>query len=75
MTEVGSVDERTVVIETSIHGDSEASVEHWLIDLDVQEIRGPVVYPLAPLGPPMGCGQGRWLTPSGRLRYDVWAEA
>src|SRR5688572_27577180 len=32
----------------------------------------PVAYDV---GPPIGCGRGRWLTPSGRLRYDIWAEA
>lgn len=75
MAEIGVVDDRTVILATSANGDGADSVEHWLIGLENQEVRGPVAYPGATPGSPVGFGHGRWLTSSGWLRHDVWTVA
>jgi hypothetical protein len=58
----------------NVGGFGEEGREHWLIGVDAQEVAGPIAYPdgYTP-DAPVGFGRGRWLTPGGGSRYDVWA--
>jgi hypothetical protein len=71
--EIGAVDEHTVILSTSVEGDREKGVEHWLIDTDTAEVSGPVIYPGATPKLALGFGSGRWLTATQKARYEVWS--
>jgi hypothetical protein len=73
LNEIGAVDEHTVILSTSVGGNWEEGVEHWLIDTDTAEVRGPVVYPGATPDLAVGFGSGRWLTATQKARYEVWS--
>jgi hypothetical protein len=73
LDEVGAVDEHTVIVSTSVGGNGAAGVEHWLVDTDTAEVRGPVGYPGATPELAVGFGRGRWLTATQEARYEVWS--
>lgn len=73
LNEIGAVDEHTVILSASVGGNGEEGVEHWLIDTDTAEVRGPVVYPGATPDLAVGFGSGRWLTATQKARYEVWS--
>jgi hypothetical protein len=77
LAEIGAVDEHTFIMATgiaSIGGIREDGAEHWLIDADAWQARGPVRYPHGTPNAPVGIGHGRWMTnaPGGKLRFDIW---
>ncbi|GIH05640.1 hypothetical protein Rhe02_37070 [Rhizocola hellebori] len=75
--EIGAVDERTIVVATgiaSISGIRATEVEHWLVDVDTLQARGPIHYPDGTPPSVVGIGKSRWMTktPGVKLGFDVW---
>jgi hypothetical protein len=72
LDEIGAVDTNTAILSTSVGGDRQEGVEHWLIDMDTAEVRGPVLYPDATPELAVGFGNGRWLAATQPTQLQVW---